>query len=506
MTTNTLVDLEMDNTLFDCFNKNAKLDPDDPALRLPDDSVLAIPMDTFMRKDPAQVIIYGREFLDLWCYRLLPAQAAMVALFDGQRTLGEISSLIQGYAGGSKALNDYKARRVLAWLKYGNGDREVLIDRRAEPHRPFKTYDPSQFYIPAEQVHIASRLHAPVSLLLMPTSACFTDCVYCYATRRPIAQKDLLSDSRIKELLDEAAEIGVIQLNLDGGDALCRKNIVDLIAYAIRRNLSVDVSTKAYISPDLAKALFDAGLTVIQLGFDAPTPELFDKIVGRKGHFEKTIQSIRNCANAGISPRTNSILTFESVGMIHQLIDLLHTLPLRDMKIAPAFRSIYRHRDNLLLTDQQKIWLREQIEILMQKYPEGKIKFECKDDYMALNDGDKAKEFENFPRCGAGTETMIVAPDGKVVMCEQSPHTDEFVVGNVKHQSLLEVWQGEKMSQFKQVPREQFKGSVCYDCEDFEDCVHERGGCYVMTLKAYGTRYAPHPACPKAPPYAVALE
>ena len=79
--------------------------------------------------------------------------------------------------------------------------------------------------------------------------------------------------------------------------------------------------------------------------------------------------------------------------------------------------------------------------------------------------------------------------------------TDGFVVGNVKHHSILEVWRSEKSRSFKEVRQEQFKGTVCEDCPTFQECYVEKGGCLVETLKAYGSRFHPHPACPKAPNY-----
>jgi radical SAM protein with 4Fe4S-binding SPASM domain len=480
---------------------------DDEAFKIPGDTILAIPSNSFLRRDKTQVVFYGRVFLDSWSLRITPNHAAIIALFDGERTIDDITTLLHEYCGGSTEVNDFKLRRALHWAEVltPNKNRVVKVTDSNRASLSIKKYDPKDFFIPKEQVELKIPLDKPISMMWMPTSVCQTDCIYCYATRRDMPQSELLSDTRVKELFDEAAEIGVVKVNVDGGDALCRKNIAELLSYAISLDLQVDISTKGYVSKDMAKKLADAGIKIMQFGFDAPTPELFDKIVRRKGHFYRTIESLHNCVDAGIAVRTNSILVQESAPYIHELISLLHTLPLRDMKIAAAFRTAYRHTDGLVLPESQKQWLREQIDILKEKYPEGKIKFECRSDYLDMTDKQKKEAFETYPRCAIGTDALIITPDGKVVMCEQSPHDPDFVVGDVKHNNIMDVWQCEKMQAFRYVTREQYKGTVCYDCEQFEECFHQKGGCLILTVKAYGTRFAPLPPCPKAPKYDVAL-
>lgn len=304
---------------------------------------------------------------------------------------------------------------------------------------------------------------------------------------------------------DRHRDLGIISMNLDGGDALCRRGIEDIFAHATEFDIQLDLSTKVYISKERARDLFRSGVRLIQLGFDAPIPELFDEIVGRKGHFDKTLQSIQNCVDAGIKVRTNSILTSKSYRYVHELVDLLLSLPLLNIKVASTFRSHYRGTPDLLLNESQKIWLRKQMAILLEKYPDGRINWECKSDYLALSSQDRKKTFDEFPRCGAGSQSIIITPNGDVVMCEQSPQTEEYIVGSVKHHSIMDVWSSWAAQKFKRVTQARFGGTVCEHCDTFEYCYLNKGGCMIETIKAYGSRYHPHPACPKAPEYALPI-
>ena len=482
-----------------CLESNTKVF-ESMEFRIDNDHVLAFAPDTFMRKDSTQVIFYGREFLDTWSACLMPQQAVLLAYFDGTRTLKEVAAILAEYTKDSLQTAELKVEHLLRYCEVLGKRR--FVDLTESPGAPHKGYDPRDFAHLTGQKKYSPLYEKPISMMWMPTFVCQTDCVYCYAVRKTIAPDDLLSLTRVHELVEEAAKLGIIAMNVDGGDAFCRRNVTEIFSHATSLDIQLDVSTKAYISKDFAKELRDSGVKALQVGFDAPYPDLFDRIVGRKGHFQRTVESIHNCADAGILVRTNSILTSESVKYINELVEFLYELPLFNMKIAAAFRSHYRGNTSILLDEAQKQWLRSQMIALREKHPDGRLNFECKSDYMHLSPEERAQEFRDFPTCGAGSQSIIITPNGDVVMCEQSPQIEEFIVGNVKTRSILDVWSSPNSREFKTLSQKQFAGTACADCGDFERCYIKKGGCLIETIKAYGSRFNPHPACPKAPEYA----
>jgi radical SAM protein with 4Fe4S-binding SPASM domain len=475
-----------------------------PEFKVPRDHVLAFSWNTFLRKDSTQIVYYGREFLATWSGRIAPSQAVLLACCDGKRSIAEIARLLADHNGESLEMAEFKVRALLCFCQALS--RNYFVDLTEHPEAPYRVYDPGEFAQLDRPLAYTPLYERPVSMMWMPTWVCQTDCVYCYAARKKVDGKDLLSDERVHELLEEAHELGIISMNVDGGDALCRQNITEIFAHATQLDIELAVSTKAHVTKESARELYRSGLRRLQVSFDAPFPKLFDEMVGRPGHFQRTLETIHNCVEAGIKVRTNSILTSKSYRYIHELVDFLLALPLFNIKIAPAFRSFYRGTPDLLLTEPQKQWLREQMPILIEKYPDGRINWECKSDYLAASPEKRQEVFRDFPRCGVGSECIIITPNGDVVMCEQCPQEEQFIVGNVKHRSIMDVWTSPAFRQFKQVTQEQFRGTVCGDCEDFASCYLEKGGCFIETLKAYGSRYHPHPACPKAPAYATPLQ
>lgn len=473
--------------------------PEGIAYRIPDTTVVGIPAkNRRLRKDKAQVLFYGISYQDQWCVRLMPAQALVLCLFNGRRTLREVAGALSFIDGCSFQAADLKVRRFLEWIQFGREEWLHSVPSDADL-KSYKTFDFRDFCIPQVHAKKTNRLDKPVSLMIMPTEKCQTDCLYCYACRRPVRPKDHLPIGRIHKLIDEAAAMGVNMVNLDGGDMLSRKEIVEIVQHLRDNEIHITASTKGYVSRKLAKQLCAAGLTYIQVGLDAPTPQVADFLVGRKGFFQRMMETIINLTEAGITTRTNSIITSSTVELVPALVDFLMTLPVDNIKICPAFRSYFKNGGDIILTHEQKERLRSTLKEYEEKYSGRGVNWECSEDVLDMTPQERADRFYGRPLCSSARTQCIITPDGKVVTCEQSPQSSEFVVGDLRTQSLQEVWDSKAMKSFWRLPRRKFRNTPCYECQEFEACIHSKGHCFMDSLKAYGTVYAPSPYCPKAP-------
>jgi radical SAM protein with 4Fe4S-binding SPASM domain len=87
--------------------------------------------------------------------------------------------------------------------------------------------------------------------------------------------------------------------------------------------------------------------------------------------------------------------------------------------------------------------------------------------------------------CSAGCLNIGIESQGNVKGC-LSLQSDQFVEGNVRHQSLMNIWQKKgNFSYTRDFQPENLHG-YCYGCEFGEIC---RGGCVFM---AYGATGSPH--------------
>lgn len=77
----------------------------------------------------------------------------------------------------------------------------------------------------------------------------------------------------------------------------------------------------------------------------------------------------------------------------------------------------------------------------------------------------------------------------------------EFIIGDLKKQTIRELWTSQKaLSLFQQVQSTFPDDSACKNCEDFVECRQGKGVCYKNILKAYGIAnwQYPDPGCPRA--------
>ena len=463
------------------------------AFSVEDDKILGIPSDNFIRRDSGQTIYYGRTLFDVWIFRLLPEQVLCLSLFDGKRTVKEVVDVVAFLSDCNYEAASLKIRYFLKSLEFPK--KGVLVGVNETSSTKLRQINFEDYFVKGTIRTL--RLDAPTSLLLMPTDKCLTDCEYCYACRRSVPDENLLPVKRILELIDEAHKIGVIAMNVDGGDIFAREDHMEILERMLGYNIDPTISTKGYVSKEKAKELADIGLKWLQVGLDS-TREMCDKLVRRPGYFDRMVETIYNLTDAGIRVRTNSIITSESLHLLPELVDFLMTLPLSDIKVAPAFLGLYRSNESILLTKLQKQWYRKVMEEKVKQYPDHKINHECEEDILDAEESEIKNWFTGRPYCSSGRTQIVIAPDGKVVTCEQSPQEGEFVCGDVSQQSIMEVWNSDALTKWYAPSREEFQGTVCYDCDDFQSCIHGMGHCWFQVLKMQGRLWAPHPYCPKS--------
>jgi radical SAM protein with 4Fe4S-binding SPASM domain len=88
--------------------------------------------------------------------------------------------------------------------------------------------------------------------------------------------------------------------------------------------------------------------------------------------------------------------------------------------------------------------------------------------------------------CGAGRNTLGIQSDGGVKGCLSLP--DNFVVGNVRDRSLVELWEGEPFAAWR---KPVIRHGFCATCPHGEAC---EGGCTELA-GTYSGRRGDNPMC-----------
>ncbi len=347
-----------------------------------------------------------------------------------------------------------------------------------------------------------NKLDVPLSLLLMPSNKCDVNCIYCYSERRQISHKDHLPVGRWLEIIDEAADNGIDIVTLSGGDPFTYAGIDELFKKMASRKIKFLAPTKTYISKERAGILLDTGMcetSTIQISIDGCGP-VVDKMMGVRDYAPRAIESIENLTEKGFFVRTNTVCTPMNLREIPNLVRMLYKKGVKRAGITNYARSFFRHNEALFLSQVEIEWAKEQINKLKDELTWDQLRCNMGiRDFSCMDIEEKKIGWRKRAHCSGGKSSMSVTADGRVILCEQVPQEAPYIVGDLKNNSLREVWNSIDLQAFVCPPKELFSGTVCSDCDVFNECHSIYGRCFRDALFTYGSPYSPSPNCPRAP-------
>ena len=85
--------------------------------------------------------------------------------------------------------------------------------------------------------------------------------------------------------------------------------------------------------------------------------------------------------------------------------------------------------------------------------------------------------------CGILQNRMFVLPDGKVSVCEQLYWQPQFIIGDLKTQTLCEIWNSDKAKSLFKLNKNMFKNSACFECKAIDLCNKKHHKCFVKITR-----------------------
>ncbi len=454
-----------------------------------------------IRNEKTKILIYEQdptdgEIVKYNCFN--PIYGIFLSLFDGKNTFKEIIQLYSHLIGSNSSFED-NAKGIDNYINLleSNFGPELFLDKNQIELTNVPEYDPINFIIDKNDIDLSnSRLSAPLSLNYDVTFKCPRNCIYCYAENNYAPRMTLLPLERVKEIIDEAKNIGVKYIILGGGDPFSRKEFIKLLSLIIENEIKYFVSTKSYLSEYVCKELQKIGMLRIQVSIDSANEKTADLMTGSKGYFKQIISSIKNLQNSGIAVRCKAIVTSLNFREIPNLLSFLDTLGIRTIQVTGYGMSMYRHSESLFITKEGERWLSERVNEFKDLHPHIKIIYGgFGSEYLTKEDKERA--WKGRAKCSAGRSALNIIPNGKVSFCEQLPSTPDFIFGDLAKQSIFEAWNSDQLKELLLPDKNNFKGTPCFDCEEFIECNSGMGRCIRDSFNIFRSKYAPDPKCPR---------
>ena len=372
---------------------------------------------------------------------------------------------------------------------------------------------PEAFAIPVRKWDLSRmRTRIPTTVTLMLTHQCTTNCIYCYANKRHMIDQPLATHKWL-ELIQEAHDFGCLSIDLSGGEVFLYPGIAPILKRLYQLGYHPYLSTKIPLVEEDIIMLKACGMMDLQLSIDCWDNAVMQQMLNAPASYlDQMKRTLDTLEKHGIEVKVKSVITSynDKPEQVEQLLKQLTAHPnIIAISIAPAEHSLYKSEQDFIgYRTSRSQW--EKIEALVESMA-ATYREQCEIGCQGLMDSsehcaavdEKAQAYPKRTRCPGNINMLYVLPDGKVTICEELYWNPRFIIGDVRQQSLMEIWESKEALALYNLSQESFrKASACRICPDFDPCHQQSGVCWKMVIEAYGDDYwdLPDPRCPYAPP------
>src|ERR1700724_1591106 len=166
-------------------------------------------------------------------------------------------------------------------------------------------------------------LAAPIGLLAELTHRCPLGCPYC---SNPLAleRRDVeLDTSTWVRVFKEAAQLGVMQVHLSGGEPGARRDLVEIVASAREAGLYTNLITSGVgITTRALRDLWDAGLDHVQVSIQDSDATSADHIAGYEGAYARKRALAAEVVALKMPLTVNVVIHRANIARIESLVTL----------------------------------------------------------------------------------------------------------------------------------------------------------------------------------------
>ena len=174
----------------------------------------------------------------------------------------------------------------------------------------------------------------PLGLLAELTYRCPLHCPYCSNPLNLAGDGRELTLDEWLHVLDQARDLGVLQLHLSGGEPLRCHDLLPIVARAHALGLYTNLITSALgLSPKRAERLKAAGLDHVQISIQAADPVLSDRIAGTPAYHHK-VAAARTAKALGFPLTLNVVLHRHNIDHMQAILALARDLAADRIELA----------------------------------------------------------------------------------------------------------------------------------------------------------------------------
>jgi pyrroloquinoline quinone biosynthesis protein E len=333
---------------------------------------------------------------------------------------------------------------------------------------------------------------APIGLLAELTHRCPLQCPYC---SNPLALERTGAELPTEIWLDvlaQAADLGVLQLHLSGGEPTARRDLEEIVAGAAKVGLYSNLITAGVLlTRARLEKLATLGLDHVQISIQDAHGANADRLAHYEGGHAKKLEVARWVRTLGLPLTLNAPIHRQNIASLPAIIELAVSLGARRLEVAHVqyYGWALMNRQALMPTRAQVLETAELVEAARER-----LKGILTIDFVVPD------YYARRPKpCmgGWGRGSINITPSGKALPCHAAETIPGLAFDNVRDKRLRDIWLYSPAFQA-------FRGTTwmrepCRSCELREV---DWGGCRCQALAFAGDPTLADPACDKSPLHA----
>lgn len=308
----------------------------------------------------------------------------------------------------------------------------------------------------------------------MPTVAqwdindeCNLNCKHCRVIEKNTKEKELTLE-QAKDLLSQLYYCGITKLNLSGGEPFLRKDLFEILDYAKKFEDIVITTNCTLINKQTAEKLAQYPNVRLSISIDG-MEEIHDKFRGRKGTFQKVVNTLPILKVNGIKFSIRYTLTKDTIKDAKEVLKLASENGAEEFNTRRVILTGNASEDLMISNEEYKNIIKE----LILECRRLNIKFRTGDPLLIpifpeVFGIDLKEASKYYAGCEAGDEIIYIDFKGNVGACSYIP----IFADNVKEKPLEEILEKNKLFITLREYKENLKGK-CQNCTYKMIC----GGC-----------------------------
>ncbi|WP_370806191.1 radical SAM protein [Eubacterium ventriosum] len=309
---------------------------------------------------------------------------------------------------------------------------------------------------------------------------CNANCVMCglhnYIYDSETERRDELSFNEITKVLDGIYNLGCKAVTLSGGEPTIRKDLVDIIAYASKKKMTVSLNTNAFaINEELLDKYLEAGLNNITISVLSPVEEINDRLMGKQGISNNTKKLLKYIADKNNHSQTklhvfiNNVILRDNIDSFEKYVEYFEKYSVDNISFTIA--SINAEWDEWTAQNESLRPTIEQIEkfktiTIPYLNENAKIENEISDPYTEDLEKNSHVIFEKkYKNCFIPWSYTIIQSNGDVIPCCYAP--DEYILGNIREKGIEEIWNDKKYEEFRNTVNLGIDMKMCQSCKEY---------------------------------------